>query len=71
MAGMIKHHQLVVAKKGVALMGNYRLEEENDQFKGSLSFKQYLQYVLQWHFWGGMRSSSMPSALCGTYRSWF
>ena len=31
MAWMIKHFQLVVANKGVALMANYRLEEENDQ----------------------------------------
>ena len=52
MAWMIKHHQLVVANKGVALMANYGLEEENDQFKGPLSFKQYLWYVLQHCFWG-------------------
>ena len=52
MAWMIKHCQLVVANKGVALMGNYGLEEENDQFKGPLSFKQYLQHVLQQCFWG-------------------
>ena len=48
MAWMIKHHQLVVANKGVTLMANYRLEEENDQFKGP----QYLQHVLQCCFWG-------------------
>ena len=46
MAWMIKHHQLVVANKGVALMANYGLEEENDQFKGPLSYKQYLWHVL-------------------------
>ena len=51
-AWMIKHCQLVVANKGVALMANYRLEEENNQFKGPLSFKQYLWHVLQHHFWG-------------------
>ena len=51
-AWMVKHCQLVVANKGVALMANYRLEGENDQFKGPLSFKQYLQHVLQHHFWG-------------------
>ena len=52
MAWMIKHCQLVVANKEVALMGNYGLEEENEQFKGPLSFIQYLRHVLQWHFWG-------------------
>ena len=51
-AWMVKHHQLVVANKGGALMANYRLEEENDQFKGPLSFKQYLWHVLQHCFWG-------------------
>ena len=29
-AWMIKHHQLIMANKGVALMANYGLEEEND-----------------------------------------
>ena len=52
MAWMIKHHQLVVANKGVALMANCGLEEENDQFKGPLSYKQYLWHVLQHCFWG-------------------
>ena len=52
MAWMIKHCQLVVANKGVALMANYGLEEEDDQFKGPLPYKQYLQHVLQHHFWG-------------------
>ena len=52
MAWMIKHRQLVVANKGVTLMANYGLEEENNQFKGPLSFKQYLQHVLQYYFWG-------------------
>ena len=51
-AWMIKHCQLIMANKGVALMANYGLEEENDQFKWPLSYKQYLQHVLQWHFWG-------------------
>ena len=51
MAWMIKHHQLIIANKGVALMANYGLEE-TDQFKGLLSYKQYLQHVLQCHFWG-------------------
>ena len=51
-AWMVKHCQLVVANKGVARMANYRLEEENDQFKGPLFFKQYLQHVLQCHIWG-------------------
>ena len=41
-AWMIKHCQLVMANKGVALMANYGLEEEEDQFKGPLSYKQYL-----------------------------
>ena len=71
MAWMIKHHQLVVANKGVALMANYGLEEENDQFKGPLSYKQYLWHVLQCTASGGMRSSSMPSVVCGTYRLQF
>ena len=52
MAWMIKHCQLVMANKVVALMANYGLEEENDQFKGPLSYKQYLQHVLQHRFWG-------------------
>ena len=52
MAWMVKHCQLVVTNKGVALMVNYGLEEENDQFRGPLSFKQYLWHVLQHHFWG-------------------
>ena len=52
MAWMIKHRQLVKAHKGVALMANYGLEEENDQFKGPLSYKQYLRHVLQHCFWG-------------------
>ena len=51
-AWMIKHHQLVMANKGVALMANYGLEEENEQFKGPLSYKQYLWHVLQHCFWG-------------------
>ena len=49
-AWMIKHHQLVMANKGVALMANYGLEEEDGQFKGPLSYKQYLQHVLQCRF---------------------
>ena len=52
MAWMIKHHQLVMANKGVALMANYGLEEEDGQFKGPLSYKQYLWHVLQCCFWG-------------------
>ena len=35
-AWMIKHCQLIMANKGVALMANYGLEEETDQFKGPL-----------------------------------
>ena len=67
MAWMIKHHQLVMANKGVALMANYGLEEENDQFKGLLSYKQYLWHVLQHATSGEMRSSSLPSVVCGNY----
>ena len=52
MAWMIKHHQLVMANKGVALMVNYGLEEKDGQFKGPLSYKQYLWHILQHHFWG-------------------
>ena len=52
MAWMIKHCQLVMANKGVALMANYGLEEEDGQFKGPLSYKQYLWHVLQHRFWG-------------------
>ena len=52
MAWMIKHHQFVMANKGVALTANYGLEEENEQFKGPLSYKQYLRHVLQCCFWG-------------------
>ena len=51
-AWMIKHRQLVMANKGVALMANYGLEEEDGQFKGPLSYKQYLQHVLQHRFLG-------------------
>ena len=51
-AWMIKHRQLVMANKGVALMANYGLEEEDGQFKGPLSYKQYLRHVLQHCFWG-------------------
>ena len=66
MAWMIKHHQLVMANKGVALMANYGLEEEDGQFKGPLSYKQYLWHILQ-HTSGEMRSSSMLLVVCGTY----
>ena len=52
MAWMIKHRQLVMANKGVALMANYGLEEEDGQFKRPLSYKQYLRHVLQHCFWG-------------------
>ena len=38
--------------KGVTLMAKYGLEEENEHFKGPLSYKQYLQHVLQHCFWG-------------------
>ena len=48
---MIKHHQLVVANKEAALMANYGLEAGNDQFKRPLSYKQYLQHLLQHCFW--------------------
>ena len=41
-AWMIKHCQLIMANKGVALVANYGLVEETDQYKGPLSFKQYL-----------------------------
>ena len=41
-----------MANKGVALMANYGLEEEDGQFKGPLSYKQYLWHILQCHFWG-------------------
>ena len=51
-AWMIKHHQLVMANKGAALMANYGLEEEDGQFRGPLSYKQYLQHILQHCFWG-------------------
>ena len=65
-AWMIKHRQLVMANKGVALMANYGLEEEDGQFKGPLSYKQYLRHVLQ-HCFCEIRSSSMLLAVCGTY----
>ena len=51
-AWMIKHCQLVMANEGVALMANYGLEEEDGQFRGPLSYKQYLQHILQHCFWG-------------------
>ena len=51
-ACMIKHRQLIMANKIVALMVNYGLDEETDQYKGPLSFKQYLRHVLQCQFWG-------------------
>ena len=51
-AWMIKHRQMIMANKGVTLMANYDLDEETDQYKGPLSYKQYLRHVLQHQFWG-------------------
>ena len=69
-AWMIKHHQLVMANKGVALMANYGLEEENEQFKGHfLTNSIYGMYSSAAS--GGMRSSSMLLVVCGTYGSQF
>ena len=66
MAWMIKHHQLVMANKGVALMANYGLGEEDDQFKGPLSTNSiYGTYSSATS--GEMRSSSMLLVVCGTY----
>ena len=49
---MVKHHQLVYKNKYLALMANYGLAEETPQFKGPLSFKEYLHHVLHHDFWG-------------------
>ena len=48
---MVKNHQLVYKNKYLALMANYGLAEETPQFKGPLSFKEYLQHVCH-DFWG-------------------
>ena len=65
MAWMIKHCQLVMANKGVALMDNYGLEEENDQFKDCLTNSIYSMCSSTAS--GEMRSSSMLLVVCGTY----
>ena len=49
---MVKHCQLVYKNKYLALMTNYGLAEETLQFKGPLSFKDYLCHVLHCDFWG-------------------
>ena len=49
---IIKHHQLVYRNKYLALMANYGLAEETSQFKGPLSFKDYLCHLLHHDFWG-------------------
>ena len=49
---IIKHHQLVYRNKYLALMANYGLAEETPQFKGPLSFKDYLCHLLRHDFWG-------------------
>ena len=49
---MVKHHQLIYKNKYLALMANYGLAEETPQFKGPLSFKEYLHHVLHCDFWG-------------------
>ena len=51
-AWMVKHWQLIMANKGVALMANYGLEDETNWFTGPLSFKQYLHHILDHRFWG-------------------
>ena len=57
-AWMIKHCQLVMANKGVALKANYGLEEEDGQFKGHfLTNSIYSMYSSTTS--GEMRSSSM------------
>ena len=50
-AWMVKHCQLVYKNKYLTLMANYGLAEETPQFKGPLSFKEYLQHVHH-DFWG-------------------
>ena len=49
---MVKHHQLIYRNKYLALMANYGLAEETPQFKGPLSFKDYLHHILHCDFWG-------------------
>ena len=49
---IIKHCQLVYRNKYLALMANYGLAEETPQFKGPLSFKDYLCHLLHHDFWG-------------------
>ena len=51
-AWIVKHHQLAYRNKYLALMANYGLAEEIPQFKGPLSFKDYLYHVLHHDFWG-------------------
>ena len=48
-------------------MANYGLEEENDQFKGPLSYKQYLWHVLQHRFWG---DEIIPYAISCMWNLW-
>ena len=52
MAWMIKHRQLILQNKYIAMMSNCGIEEETSQFKGPLSYKQYLHHLLQRDFWG-------------------
>ena len=58
-AWMIKHCQLVMANKGVALMANYGLEEEDGQFKGATFLQTVSMACTPALFSGEMRSSSM------------
>ena len=67
MAWMIKHCQLVMANKRVALMANYGLEQENDSLRGHfLTNSIYGMWSSTTS--GEMRASSMPSVVCGAYR---
>ena len=51
-AWIVKHQQLVYQNKFTSLMLNYGLDEETAQYKGPLSFKNYLRHLLQREFWG-------------------
>ena len=73
MAWMIKHHQLVMANKGVALYGQLWIRGEGEDDVSSrghfLTNSIYGTYSSTTS--GEMRSSSMLLAVCGTYRLQF
>ena len=79
MARIVKQ-QLVYQSKFPSLMSNYGLDEETAQYKGTLSFKDYLRHVLEREFWGdevilyaiscmwGLKISVLNSRMLQEYR---